>query len=47
MSKLSESVVEKPLLCNAEMVRAILDGIKTNTRRPIEPQPDDKLEVLE
>lgn len=47
MSKLSESVVEKPLLCNAEMVRAILDGIKTNTRRPMDPQPDGKLEVLE
>lgn len=47
MSKVSESVSEKPLLCNAEMVRAILDGIKTNTRRPMEPQPDDKLEVLE
>jgi len=47
MSKVSESVSEKPLLCNAEMVRAILDGIKTNTRRPMDPQPDGKLEVLE
>lgn len=46
MSKVSESVIEKPLLCNAEMVRAILDGRKTNTRRPMEPQPDGKLEVL-
>ncbi len=31
---------EHPLLLNGDMVRAVLDGSKTQTRRPIKPQPN-------
>ena len=36
-------MAEKGILFNTEMIRAILDGRKTQTRRPIRPQPIGRL----
>ncbi len=37
---MTKTITERPMLFNAALVRAILSGQKTQTRRPMKPQPE-------
>ena len=39
-------MTERPILFNGDMIRAIADGLKFQTRRPMDPQPEYMLDPI-